>query len=130
MDRLVQTERIRTLAPRVRGGIAGRVFPQTGQGDARHEAPQHRLLHDRRPRAAANGAESEDTMTDHSTRPRLAEVRLASVWPPRPGGHCFCTMSIGQWDGTLQAAYDLGYTLLELDDEETIVRAYRTTALN
>ena len=69
-------------------------------------------------------------MTDATTRPRLAEISPASVWPPRPGGRCFATMSIGQWDGMLQAAYDLGITLLELADEENIIRAYHTPALN
>ena len=69
--------------------------------------------------------------TSTTTHPRLAQVPLASVWPPRPDeGHCFATMSIGQWDTMLQAAYDVGFTLLELDDEENIVRAYRTPALN
>ena len=40
----------------------------------------------------------------------------------------FCTMSEGQWDTLLAAAYDLGAVLLELDDDENIVRAYRTPA--
>jgi len=35
------------------------------------------------------------------------------------------TMSTGQWDGFLQAAYDYGHTLLELDENEHPVRAYR-----
>jgi len=35
------------------------------------------------------------------------------------------TMSIGQWDGFLQTAYDNGATLLELDENEMPVRAYR-----
>jgi hypothetical protein len=70
-------------------------------------------------------------MTTTTTRPRLAEIPLASVWPPREGeGHCFATVSIGQWDSLLQAAYDTGFTLLELDDEENIVKAFRTPALN
>ncbi len=65
------------------------------------------------------------------TRPRLAEVPLTSVWPPpAKGGRCYATMSIGQWDGMLMAAYETGFVLLELDDQETIVRAYRTPALN
>jgi hypothetical protein len=67
--------------------------------------------------------------TTATRRPRLAEVPLASVWPPQHP-RCYATMSIGQWDSTLQAAYDLGYVLLELDDDERVLRAYRTTALN
>jgi hypothetical protein len=35
------------------------------------------------------------------------------------------TMSVGQWDGLLAAAYDHGAVLLELDDNEMPVRAYR-----
>jgi hypothetical protein len=35
------------------------------------------------------------------------------------------TMSIGQWDGLLQAAYDYGANVLELDDNEKPVHLYR-----
>jgi hypothetical protein len=35
------------------------------------------------------------------------------------------TMSQGQWDGLLAAAYDTGATLLELDDDEMPIKAYR-----
>ena len=35
------------------------------------------------------------------------------------------TMSEGQWDALLSAAYDADWTLLELDAEERPVRAYR-----
>jgi len=59
----------------------------------------------------------------------LSEVPLASVWPPRPGV-CYCTMSPGQWDGTLAGAYACGFVLLELDADEVPVRAYRSPALN
>lgn len=37
------------------------------------------------------------------------------------------TMSVGQWDGLLSAAYEQGWILLELDDNEVPVRAYRKT---
>jgi hypothetical protein len=57
------------------------------------------------------------------TRPRLRQVPVASVFPPRPGD-CFITLSIGQWDGLLAQAYKAGWVLLELDDDEDIVRAY------
>jgi hypothetical protein len=36
------------------------------------------------------------------------------------------TMSINQWDALLQAGYDQGATLLELDDSERPVAAYRS----
>ncbi len=42
----------------------------------------------------------------------------------RPGA-VIVTMSIGQWDGWLSAAYATGCILLELDDDEIPVRAYR-----
>ncbi len=57
-------------------------------------------------------------------RPQLRRVDLADVIPMRPGV-CYCTMSEGQWDTLLQAAYDLGFVLLELDDGERVRRAYR-----
>jgi hypothetical protein len=34
-------------------------------------------------------------------------------------------MSRGQWDTLLQAAYDVGFVLVELDDDERPVKAYR-----
>jgi hypothetical protein len=34
-------------------------------------------------------------------------------------------MTEGQWDGLLSAAYDNGWVLLELDENEVPVRAYR-----
>ena len=40
-------------------------------------------------------------------------------------GTCTMTMAEGQWDEVLSAAYELGWVLLELDDEEKPVRAYR-----
>jgi hypothetical protein len=41
---------------------------------------------------------------------------------------CVMTMSIGQWDAMLAAAYERGWTLLELDDNERPIRAYRKAA--
>jgi hypothetical protein len=57
-------------------------------------------------------------------RPVLNEIPLegGTVFF-RPG--LFITMSVGQWDGLLEAAYDTGATLLELDDDENPVKAYR-----
>jgi hypothetical protein len=49
---------------------------------------------------------------------------MSSVLPPRPG-YCYLTMSVGQWDTMLHAGYDSGWILLELDDDERILRAYR-----
>ena len=35
------------------------------------------------------------------------------------------TMSVGQWDCFLQASYNQGHKLIEVDDNEMPVRAYR-----
>jgi hypothetical protein len=59
-----------------------------------------------------------------SDRDHLRRVPLRDVLPPRRGV-CYCTMSEGQWDTLLAVAYDLGFVLLELDDDEWPVRAYR-----
>lgn len=64
---------------------------------------------------------AHDTTT---TRPQLCPVPLPSVLPFRTG-LAYATMSTGQWDGLLQAAYDADFVLLELDDDERPVRAYR-----
>jgi len=55
-------------------------------------------------------------------RPELNEVPLSTI-TDKPS--VIITMSTGQWDGFLQAAYDYGHTLLELDENEHPVRAYR-----
>ncbi len=61
--------------------------------------------------------------------PRLAEVPLAEVWPPRPG-LAYMTMSPGQWDVTLEMAYSAGWVLVEVGEDERPVRAYRTPERN
>ena len=38
---------------------------------------------------------------------------------------CVMTMAIGQWDALLSRAYDAGWVLLELDDDERPVRAFQ-----
>jgi len=63
------------------------------------------------------------------TRPRLAEVPLSSVWPPRPG-LAYMTLSPGQWDALLQSAYEMGYTLIEVDADERPTKAYRSISRN
>ena len=65
-------------------------------------------------------------MTCRIDRPRLHEIPV-----PDGGdlaGKLIFTMSIGQWDGLLHGAYDAGATLLELDANERVVRAYRRPA--
>lgn len=56
----------------------------------------------------------------------LRPFPLADLLPlgSRPG-HLVMTMSEGQWDGMLSAAYEQGWVLLELDDNERPVRAYK-----
>jgi len=60
-------------------------------------------------------------------RPILNEVPLDEVMNAMMGGKpsVNITMSIGQWDGFFQAAYDIGHNLIELHDFERPIRAYR-----
>ena len=61
-------------------------------------------------------------------RPELNKVPLASAlaFLHKPGvGHCFITISVGQWDRLLQEAYERGWTLLELDRKERPIAAYK-----
>lgn len=39
-------------------------------------------------------------------------------------GQATITMSVGQWDGLLESAYENGFVLLELDQNEKPVKAY------
>jgi hypothetical protein len=57
-------------------------------------------------------------------RPPLESVPLETVLPFR-AGLVYIRMSVGHWDALLQAAYDTGSVLLELDDAERLVGAYR-----
>ena len=56
-------------------------------------------------------------------RPPLHPIPLEAV-RFTPGTLTF-TMSTGQWDALLAEAYRRGHTLLELDDSERPVAAYR-----
>lgn len=53
----------------------------------------------------------------------LGEAIKAMLAGEAPG--CFITMSRGQWDVLLLSVYNLGWILLELDDNEQPVAAYR-----
>lgn len=57
-------------------------------------------------------------------RPLLEPYPLSEVFPPRPGTVTI-TMSIGQWDVLHAVFYQNGAILLELDDDERPVAAYR-----
>lgn len=61
-------------------------------------------------------------------RPRLREVPLVSVLPLRRG-FASITMSVGQWDAMLEAAYGADWILLELNDAELPVKAYRKSGV-
>lgn len=60
-------------------------------------------------------------------RPHLLELPLADAMRVLNGGEAavIVTMSQGQWDVLLSAAYAQGFLLLELDDDETPVRAFQ-----
>jgi hypothetical protein len=67
----------------------------------------------------------KQTTGQNMKRPVLNETPLGGIML-KPS--VIVTMSIDQWDGLLAAAYDRGATLLELDDDEMPIRAYRRKA--
>jgi hypothetical protein len=60
----------------------------------------------------------------NARRPKLREVPLADVLPLQPGV-VYVTCSPGQWDHFLQVAYEANCVLLEVDEDEDLVAAYR-----
>jgi hypothetical protein len=62
-------------------------------------------------------------MSKHK-RPKLHRVELTAALPIRPG-LAYATMSPGQWDAVLQDAYDAGFVLLEVNQREQVIAAYR-----
>ena len=61
-------------------------------------------------------------------RPRLNKVPFDKVFKTISKGRpcdCIMTMSVGQWNERLQAAYDQGFVLWELDDNGIPVATYR-----
>lgn len=61
-------------------------------------------------------------------RPTLREISLDLTEILIPGT-VSCTMSVSQWDEILAGMYDQGATLIELDDNEQPVAAYRKSDL-
>lgn len=59
------------------------------------------------------------------TRRDLHPIPLDEVLPLSLKPERIITMSEGQWDGLLSAAYEQGWILLELDEREKPVRAYK-----
>jgi hypothetical protein len=65
-------------------------------------------------------------MTQKITRPPLRRIPLDTVWPLGRGvKQRVITMSPGQWDGVLAAAYALNWVLLEVNRDERPVGAYQ-----
>jgi hypothetical protein len=61
-------------------------------------------------------------------RPKLRKTDLKEVMAAMLGGEkpgCLISMSRGQWDNLLDNAYHRGWTLLELDEFENPISAYR-----
>ena len=54
-------------------------------------------------------------------RPKLTEVSMNRIKESR----LIITMSPGQWDALLEAAYDQGAILLEIDEHDHPVKAYQ-----
>jgi hypothetical protein len=56
---------------------------------------------------------------------RPSDLRAIPLAEALGAGLNYVTMSTGQWDNLLAAAYDAGWILLELDGNERPVRAYQ-----
>ncbi len=56
--------------------------------------------------------------------PLPLDAALTALLGGAPGTHVV-TMNTGQWDTLLSTAYEQGWILLELDDDERPVRAYQ-----
>ncbi|MCI0615273.1 hypothetical protein L0244_19960 [bacterium] len=57
-------------------------------------------------------------------RPNLNEIPLSDVLPLRRP-ELIVTMSEGQWDKLLEISYERGWILLEVNDDEQPIKAYR-----
>jgi len=57
-----------------------------------------------------------------TTTRNLRRVPLPNLTAP---GQKIITMSVGQWDDILMSAYNRGWILLELNDDEEAVAAYQ-----
>jgi hypothetical protein len=55
----------------------------------------------------------------------LRPLPLTDVLPLGRPGQLVMTMSIGQWDAMLSVAYEQGWILLELDENEMPIKAYQ-----
>lgn len=58
-------------------------------------------------------------------RPELNEISLQDAISSMYQPGASITMGIDQWDNLLREAYEHGWTLLELDDDEILIKAYR-----
>jgi hypothetical protein len=60
-------------------------------------------------------------------RPKLNEIPIKEAMAGilEGDGGLYVTMSPGQWDALLDASYDRGATLLEIDQNEQPVKAYQ-----
>jgi hypothetical protein len=67
--------------------------------------------------------------TRRPTHRDLRALPLTDVLPIGRAGQRVMTMCEGQWNGILSAAYEQGWVLLELDEDEQPVRAYRKANL-
>lgn len=57
-------------------------------------------------------------------RPRLTPVPVSLVWPPRPGQLTAC-MERGEWSILFSVFYEVGWVLIEVDEENQILHAYQ-----
>ena len=62
-------------------------------------------------------------------RPTLNKIPLTEVFPLRPGC-AFITIDIGAWDTLIEVAYNNGFFLIEMDENENPVRAFHKVMNN
>lgn len=57
-------------------------------------------------------------------RPVLHEVPLSTVWPPQKA-EVYITIDVGAWDDLIENSYNTGFVLLEMDANETPIKAFK-----
>jgi hypothetical protein len=62
-------------------------------------------------------------------RPKLNEIPLVDTFPLSRGS-CSITIDIGGWDNLIEAAYNNGFFLIEMDENENPVRVFHKVMNN
>lgn len=59
-----------------------------------------------------------------NVRPKLTAIPVATVWPPKPG-QMTVTIEEGEWNIIIEICYAAGWVLIEVDEQEQVIRAYQ-----